>query len=116
VNREDPERIALILDDIRRFGISADRVVARGRARFFDPDDDDQRRIARSLAVDLSTAADRLPESFRDAHPEINWRGVRGLRNVIARDYQSTDDEILWEVLASRFPQILRMLGIDESG
>jgi hypothetical protein len=34
-------------------------VAARGPARFFDPDDDDQRRIARSLAVDLSAAADQ---------------------------------------------------------
>ncbi|MGN8025474.1 HepT-like ribonuclease domain-containing protein [Microbacterium sp. 22242] len=113
MRREDPERILAILDDIARFGVSAARVVARGREPFFDPDDDDQRRIARSLAVDLSTAADRLPETFRDAHPEINWRGVRGLRNVIAHDYQGTDDEVLWEVLASRFPQILAVLGID---
>lgn len=112
MNREDPERIDLILSDIHRFGITADRVVARGRDRFFDPADDDQRRIARSLAVDLSTAADRLPESFRDAHPDINWRGVRGLRNVIAHDYQATDDALLWEVLASRIPEILRLLGI----
>ena len=113
MKREDPERIPLILDDLRRFGMSAARVVARGRERFFDPVDDDQRRIARSLAVDLSTAADRLPESFRDAHPEINWRGVRGLRNAIAHDYQGTDDEVLWEVLVSRIPLILEDLGID---
>lgn len=102
----------MILDDIRRFGISAARVVARGRTRFFDPEDDDQRRIARSLAVDLSTAADRLPERFLVAHPEINWRGVRGLRNMIAHDYQGTDDEILWEVLVSRIPEILIVLEI----
>ena len=52
----------------------------RGHDKFIDPDDDDQRRTARSPLVDLSAAADRLPESFRAAHPEVDWRGIRGVR------------------------------------
>ena len=104
---EELDRTPAILADIARFAASARRVVERGRARFTDPDDDDQRRIARSLIVDLSAAADRLPEAFRAAHPEVDWRGIRAVRNFIAHDYDGTDDETLWQAIAVRFPQIV---------
>ncbi len=70
------------------------------------PDDDDQRRIARSLLVDLSAAADRLPEPYRKRHPEVDSRGIRAVRNFIANDYDGTDEEILWQAIAVQFPAI----------
>lgn len=112
MSRDDPTRVEAILADIRRFAASAQRVVARGHERFVDPDDDDQRRIARSILVDLSTAADRLPDAFRDAHPDIDWSGIRAVRNFVAHDYDGTDDELLWRALAVRLPEITRALGI----
>ncbi|MCD2441423.1 DUF86 domain-containing protein [Agromyces sp. SYSU K20354] len=115
-SRGDPARADAILADIRRFGATAARVVARGRTRFFEPDDDDQRRIARSVVVDLSTAADRLPAAFRNAHPFIDWAGIRATRNFIARDYTGTDDEVLWQAIAVQFPAILARLGIAAPG
>lgn len=87
---ESLERVPAILADIARFATTARRVVDRGRDRFTDPDDDDQRRIARSLVIDLSAAADRLPESFRHAHPRIDWRGIRAVRTFIAHDNDGT--------------------------
>jgi len=103
---DELDRTPAILADIARFAASARRVVNRGHDAFTDPDDDDQRRIARSLIVDLSAAADRLPESFRRQHPEVDWRGIRAVRNFIAHDYDGTDEEILWQAIAVQFPAI----------
>ena len=102
----DEERIPSLLADIALFAASARRVANRGHARFSDPDDDEQRRIARSLVVDLSTAAARLPASFRDEHPQVDWRGIRAVRNFIAHDYDGTDMEVLWRVIAVEFPRM----------
>lgn len=107
---EDLDRVAAILQDIARFAVTARRVVARGHVLFVDPDDDDQRRIARSLIVDLSAAADRLPESFRAGHSEIDWKGIRAVRNFMAHDYDGTDVEILWQAVAVQFPVIVSVL------
>ena len=107
------DRTIAILADIERFAASARRVVARGHDGFTDPDDDDQRRIARSLIVDLSAAADRLGEPFRKRHPEIDWTGIRGVRNFVAHDYDGTDDEILWQAIAVQFPAIVSDLLAD---
>lgn len=65
------DRTPAILSDIARFAAIAQRVVNRGHDRFADPEDDDQRRIARSLLFDLSAAAHRLPEPFRVTHPDV---------------------------------------------
>ncbi|MDM4764332.1 DUF86 domain-containing protein [Galbitalea sp. SE-J8] len=99
-----------IIADIERFAVSARRVVERGEERFHHPNDDDQRRIARSLVADLSAAADRLPESFREAHPDIDWRGIRAVRNFVAHDYDGTDEQILWQAVAVQFPAIVSAL------
>jgi uncharacterized protein with HEPN domain len=104
------ERVPALLADIARFAASARRVTARGHSRFVDPDDDEQRRIARSLVVDLSTAADRLPTSFRDSRPDIDWSGIRAVRNFVAHDYDGTDMEVLWRVVAVEFPRIAQAL------
>ncbi|RXZ68307.1 DUF86 domain-containing protein [Agromyces albus] len=112
MTRDDPSRVKAILDDIRRFGVTAARVVTRGRERFFDPEDDDQRRIAKSVVIDLSTAAERLPASFRDAHDDVDWAGIRATRNFIAHDYTGTDDELLWRAITVEFPKILAKLGL----
>ena len=107
---DEVDRVPAILADVSRFAITARRVVNRGHDRFIDPEDDDQRRIARSLVIDLSAAADRLPDSFRAAHPDIDWRGIRAVRNFIAHDYDGTDEEILWQAIAVQFPAIVAAL------
>jgi len=104
------DRVPAILVDGARFAVTARRVVGQGYERFTDPDDDDQRRIARSLVIDLSAAADRLPERFRDDHPELDWRGIRAVRNFIAHDYDGTDADILWQAVAVEFPRIVAAL------
>ena len=104
------ERLTAVLADIRRFSVTARRVTSRGHTMFVDPDDDDQRRIARSLVVDLSAAADRLPQDFRDCHPNVDWRGIRAVRNFIAYDYDGADVEILWQAVAVQFPAIVSAL------
>lgn len=109
-------RVPGILADIARFGRSAERVASRGPDVFHDADDDDQRRIARSLVVDLSAAADRLPESFRADHTDVDWRGIRAVRNFVAHDYSGTDENVLWQVVAVEFPRILGALGLDGPG
>lgn len=106
----DLDRIPAILADIARFAATARRVVNRGHDCFIDPGDDDQRRIARSLLVDLSAAADRFPEFFRQAHPEVDWRGIRAVRNFIAHGYDGTDEEILWQAISAQFPAIASAL------
>lgn len=37
-----------------------------------------------------------LSQEFKEEHPEIPWKQIRGMRNFVAHQYGSADVEILW--------------------
>lgn len=52
----------------------------------------------------IGEAARQMPKSFREKHPEIPWREIIGLRNVIAHEYFGLDNEIIWDVIQTQIP------------
>lgn len=63
----------------------------------------------------IGEAASHVPDELRSLHPEVEWRRIVGLRNVIAHGYFALDHEILWDVVETHLPalkdQIQRILG-----
>ena len=58
----------------------------------------------------LGEAANNVPDSVRDAHPEIPWRAVSGLRNRIVHGYVGIDDNTVWQVIREGIPELLPQL------
>lgn len=56
----------------------------------------------------IGEAAGKLPLDLREAHPQIPWRQVVGLRNVIAHQYFALDLEIIWDVVEKELPELRR--------
>lgn len=54
--------------------------------------------VVRNLEI-VGEAASRIPEEFRDQHPNIEWRKIIGLRHRIVHDYFGVDLEIIWIIL-----------------
>ena len=69
----------------------------------FEKNDWDQAAILRYLEV-IGEAANKLEVSFRQQHPEIPWREVTDLRNVIIHDYMNVDTKIIWRIIMSDIP------------
>jgi uncharacterized protein with HEPN domain len=53
---------------------------------------------------------DRHPEIV-EAHPEIEWRAMRGMRNRIAHGYYDINLEVVWETVAMALPDLAERLG-----
>jgi uncharacterized protein with HEPN domain len=68
-----------------------------------------QRAFIRSLEV-IGEATKQLPFAFRAAHPEIDWRGMAGLRDGLIDGYFGVDLELVWDVVPTRIPALGRML------
>jgi len=66
-----------------------------------------QSAVERQLEI-LGEAARRLSDEFRDAHPEIAWRRIIGLRNVLIHRYDEIRQQMIWAVVASEL-QPLRL-------
>lgn len=58
----------------------------------------------------IGEAATRIPETVRDAHPEIPWRAIVGKRNRLARAYLHIDDDIIWTLIVDAVPELLAAL------
>ena len=61
--------------------------------------------VLRNLEV-LGEAARNVPEEVRDAHPEIPWRRVVGLRNIVAHVYFGVDLENVWKIVSENVPPV----------
>ena len=64
------------------------------------------RRAAERALLIISEAAKSLPRELTDRYPEIDWRGVRGLGDVLRHDYERVDADTLWEILSEKLPEL----------
>lgn len=48
-----------------------------------------------------------LPEPFRDRHPDLPWREIAGMRDVVAHAYFALDLDILWDAVRNDVPTLL---------
>jgi uncharacterized protein with HEPN domain len=55
-----------------------------------------QDALVRCLEV-IGEATKRLSQDFRDRHPEVPWRAMAGMRDLLIHAYDRVDLEEVWE-------------------
>ncbi len=65
--------------------------------------------VERQLHV-IGEAARRISASFKEAHPEIPWKGIIAQRNVLAHEYGEILVERIWRVATERLPELVRLI------
>jgi uncharacterized protein with HEPN domain len=65
--------------------------------------------VVRNFEI-IGEAANRLPEDFKDLHPNIDWFRIRGFRNRIVHDYFGIDYSIVWQIKETYLPQLIEKL------
>lgn len=58
----------------------------------------------------IGEAAARLPDDLKDANPAIPWRGMIGMRNVLAHGYFDIDPTVRETVVEHDIPSIARRI------
>jgi len=58
----------------------------------------------------IGEAANRLPDEFKDKHPQVDWHRIRGFRNRIVHDYFGIDYNIVWTITETYLPTLLENL------
>jgi uncharacterized protein with HEPN domain len=61
--------------------------------------------VLRNLAV-LGEAAKRVSDSVRARAPEIPWREIAGMRDVVIHDYFGIDPDIVCDVALVKVPSL----------
>lgn len=74
--------------------------------------------IERGLEI-ISEAARHLPDELIAEAPEIPWKEIRGIGNILRHEYHKTSDTIVWAVVTDHLPGLrettLRLLSSVQS-
>lgn len=62
-----------------------------------------QDRVIRRIEI-IGEAVKNLPENLRADHPEIMWREIAGMRDVLVHRYFEVDLELTWQVVQRDIP------------
>ena len=65
--------------------------------------------VERLLGI-LGEAARGVSSHLRDEHPEIPWKDIIGLRNVISHEYRRVNYEGIHEIVRADVPQLIVLL------
>ena len=75
----------------------------------FSRDETLKRAFVRGIEV-IGEAAKKVPPEFRSRHASIEWRVMAGMRDRLIHDYFGVDYDIVWDVAASKLPELQRQL------
>lgn len=84
--------------------VSLEKFLAVGRDR-------EMTRLAveRGLEI-LGEAARRVSSQFRDRHPEIPWKEIIGLRNVLSHQYDIVNYQEIYGMVREQIPELITQL------
>lgn len=74
------------------------------QAQFLE-DDKTFDAVVRNLEV-IGEAAKHLPDETRGVTPDVDWKKIAGLRDILIHEYFGIDGEIVWDIVQHKLPPL----------
>lgn len=89
--------------DIRQFtnGINSAEELERDRKTLH--------AVFRNLEV-IGEACRQMPRKVKSDHPQIEWRRISDIRNIITHEYFGVDVEIAWRIIQKDLPLLEKQI------
>ncbi|MBC7335054.1 MAG: DUF86 domain-containing protein [Clostridia bacterium] len=69
-----------------------------------------QEAVIRRLEV-IGEAAKNVSPELKERHPEVPWKEMSGMRDVLVHEYFGVDLEQVWETASQDVPELARQIG-----
>ncbi|MDI6788100.1 MAG: DUF86 domain-containing protein [Planctomycetota bacterium] len=61
--------------------------------------------VIRNLEI-IGEAVKKIPANVKQKHPEIEWKKIACLRDILIHEYFGIDYDILWDIVRNKIPQL----------
>ena len=75
-------------------------------AETYEQDVKTRHAVERNFEI-IGEAASRIPDQYKVLHPHIEWRIIKDFRNFIIHDYFGINNQIVWDTIQFRLPDLL---------
>ena len=101
-------RVERRLADLAEFVREAEYLTSKGREAYLADSMDGAllRNAGERILIKVATVAEKLPQAFKDAHPDVDWRGINRMRNLVAHHYDRVSHDLVWAALSVRIPEL----------
>lgn len=65
--------------------------------------------VVRNLEV-IGEATKSVPDEVRSRYPDIEWKRIAGLRDILIHQYFGVDVNIVWDVIKNKLPLFERQV------
>ncbi|HEX2136688.1 MAG TPA: HepT-like ribonuclease domain-containing protein, partial [Microvirga sp.] len=70
-------------------------------------------RALKNALVEIGGSVKSLPQDLTGRHPQVDWRGLAGLRDIVAHPYYRLDMQRLRPVLTDEFPNLVAAIAAE---
>ena len=102
--KDDRLYLIHILESIER----VEEYTSEGLEQFL-ADRKTQDAVLRNLQI-LAESTQRISTELKMAHPEIEWRGVSGFRNVLVHDYLGVNLITVWGIIEGPLKELKKKI------
>ena len=61
--------------------------------------------VVRNLEV-IGEAVKNIPEYIKDKKPEVEWKKIAGLRDIITHAYFVMDEDMIWDAIKNKLQEL----------
>lgn len=65
--------------------------------------------VVRNLEI-IGEAIKHIPAQTREKHPEIEWKKIAGLRDILAHEYFGIDLDVVWDIIKNKLPNLRKQV------
>ncbi|RJP50952.1 MAG: DUF86 domain-containing protein [Anaerolineaceae bacterium] len=97
-----------LVDILESAKIALDYVFDKSWDEFYE-DTQCQDAVVRRIEI-VGEAARRVSQETRDRHPQIPWREMTSMRNLVIHEYDVVDINQVWETVQNKLPPLIEEL------
>lgn len=103
----DKVRIQHVLDAI----VEVEKYVAGISLQAFLENSEKRYATIKQIEI-IGEACNNITSEVRDAHPDIQWKLIRGFRNISIHEYFGVNFHLVWEIATNDLPVLKEQFGL----